>query len=223
MGALSSLSKSATLICWYVAVDCTFGFGALFLWGWLSEEFATSEKWKKRRKLLIVMAIIGVAGEQLATLADIVLSEHLQTIGDREIAGLKQSAAPRSLTAQQAADVLSEIQNAGTHGPVGIEEFQGVTDAEPFGRQLYGILQAAHWNPQAGRATESRTVVGVLVEVLPETPISDRIAAQALVTALSDQHVVVSGPWLRPSIVYGMTPDFSPIKPIIFLVVGDKP
>jgi hypothetical protein len=88
MGALGSLSKSATLVFWYISIGSTFAFGTLFLVAWFSEEFAKSEKWKARRNLLIVLAIIGVAGEQIATLAEFVFSEHLQTIDDSEIAGL---------------------------------------------------------------------------------------------------------------------------------------
>ena len=107
MGALSSLSKSATLICWYVAVIATFGFGAIFLFGWLSEEFATSDKWKARRKLLIIVAIIGVAGEQLATLAEFVFSEHLQTIDDRQIAALEKKSAWRHLNPKQRTELAN--------------------------------------------------------------------------------------------------------------------
>jgi hypothetical protein len=90
MGTLLSLSSPATTVCWYVAVACTFAFGTLFLVSWLSEEFATSEKWKKRRKLLITLAIVGVAGEQIGTIAEFAFSEHLQTLSNQDILAAKQ-------------------------------------------------------------------------------------------------------------------------------------
>jgi hypothetical protein len=85
-----SLSKSTTVIWWYISVGAAFGFGVLFVCAWLSEEFAESEKWKARRKLLITLAIIGVVGEQLSTLAEFGFSEHLQTIDETTIVELQQ-------------------------------------------------------------------------------------------------------------------------------------
>src|SRR5271157_3243699 len=85
---MGSLSKSATLMFWYLSVGSTFAFGTLFLVAWLSEEFAKSEKGKARRNVLIILAIIGVGGEQIATLAEFAFSEHLQTIDDSEIGEL---------------------------------------------------------------------------------------------------------------------------------------
>jgi|SRR5579862_312120 len=84
-----SLSKSATLVCWYAAVFAAVGFGTLFLVSWLAEEFAQSDKWKRRRTFLLIMAIIGCAGEQLATVAEFAFSEHLQTISDKDLAKLR--------------------------------------------------------------------------------------------------------------------------------------
>ncbi len=77
MGALSSLSKSATVICSYLFVFATVGFGTLFLLSWIAEEFAKSEKWKKRRTWLLIFAIIGCAGEQFFTVAEFKASQHL--------------------------------------------------------------------------------------------------------------------------------------------------
>ena len=85
MDALESLSKSATVTFWYISVVATFAFGAVFLFGWLSEEFATSDKWKARKKWLIIAAIVGVAGEQLATIGEFVFSEHFKEIDDAQI------------------------------------------------------------------------------------------------------------------------------------------
>jgi hypothetical protein len=86
----SSLSKSATLIFWWISIISTFCFGTLFLVSWLSEEFATSDKWRKHRKLLITLAIIGVGGEQLSTIAEFGFAEHLQTISDHEVGELNE-------------------------------------------------------------------------------------------------------------------------------------
>ncbi|MGO9453658.1 MAG: hypothetical protein ACLQDV_21800 [Candidatus Binataceae bacterium] len=88
MGALGSLSKSATVVFWYISVGSTFAFGTLFFIAWLSEEFAKSEKWKARRNLLIALAIIGVFGEQMSTIGEFAFSEHLQTIDERQISEL---------------------------------------------------------------------------------------------------------------------------------------
>jgi hypothetical protein len=85
MASFASLSKAATVVCSYVSVACMVAFGALFLFAWLSEEFAKSEKWKSRRKLLIALAIIGVAGEQISTLAEFAFSQHLQTLDEAEV------------------------------------------------------------------------------------------------------------------------------------------
>jgi hypothetical protein len=102
---MGALSKSATVVLWYVSVAATFGFGSIFLFGWLSEEFATSEKWRARKKALIIIAIIGVAGEQLATLSEFVFSEHLQTIDDNQIERLEKKNAWQHLTEKQRADL----------------------------------------------------------------------------------------------------------------------
>src|SRR5882762_6778934 len=84
MAVLSSLTKSATLEGWYVSLFAGVAFAALFLFSWLSEEFAQSEKWKKRRRLLLILAIIGCAGEQCAAFAEFAFSEHLQTLFEHE-------------------------------------------------------------------------------------------------------------------------------------------
>lgn len=80
MGTLLSLSKSATVVWQYVALGAVVVFGSLFLLSWIAEEF--SEKWKAYRKTLIIAAIVGCLGEQLFTIAEFALSEHLQTIDE---------------------------------------------------------------------------------------------------------------------------------------------
>jgi hypothetical protein len=112
MGALSSLSKSATVICSYVFVFATVGFGTLFLLSWIAEEFAKSEKWKKRRTWLLIFAIIGCAGEQTFTVAEFAASQHLQTIDDAEIAKLKVESLPRAVRFEQSSTLLDCLKKA---------------------------------------------------------------------------------------------------------------
>ncbi len=88
MGALASLSNSATLMGLHVADLAVLGFGFFFLTGWIAEEFTKSEGWKKYHRLFVVIAIVGVTGEWIADLAVFELSEHLQTIAASEIAAL---------------------------------------------------------------------------------------------------------------------------------------
>jgi hypothetical protein len=92
MGALGSLSRSATIVGWDISVVWTLAFGALFLFGWLCEEFAQSERWRAYRRLFLTLAIVGVIGEQLGTVAEFVLSAHLETIDEMSIASLSAKA-----------------------------------------------------------------------------------------------------------------------------------
>lgn len=101
MGALESLTRSGTIALWDVSVFWTFVFGALFLFGWLSEEFAASEKRKSHRKLFLTLAIVGVIGEQLGTVAEFALSGHLQTIDEAAIAEANARAAEAEKKAEQ--------------------------------------------------------------------------------------------------------------------------
>ena len=86
MGAVvASLSKGETLCALNIALAGIFVFGLLFLVGWIAEETIPKEhRWNKYRTLFIVMAISGVAGEWIADIADFGLSEHLETIVERE-------------------------------------------------------------------------------------------------------------------------------------------
>jgi hypothetical protein len=105
------LSKSATVAFWYISVVATFAFGSVFLFGWLSEEFATSDKWKARKKWLIIVAIVGVAGEQLATLGEFIFSEHLQTTDDAQIVQLTATVSG-TFTAEELSILLPCLKNA---------------------------------------------------------------------------------------------------------------
>jgi hypothetical protein len=88
MGAVASLSRGATLCALDIAQLGVFIFGFFFLVGWIAEE-TTKERWKRYRMLFVIMAIGGVAGEWIADIAVFALSEHLQTISDKEVAKLK--------------------------------------------------------------------------------------------------------------------------------------
>ena len=170
MEALLSLSRSATVVCWNIAIGCTFVFGAIFLWGWLLEEFATSEKWKKRRKLLITVAVIGVFGEQLSTLAEFALSKHLQSISDKEVADLNAETAEQDRkTAGLIAKVADsfrprEIPYWPNTGPVlestpppGPVLIQHVSDDEAAStsEQLAGLLDIVRWHPRFVTAADT--------------------------------------------------------------------
>ncbi|HUO06404.1 MAG TPA: hypothetical protein VMU16_14495 [Candidatus Binataceae bacterium] len=92
MGVVSSLSRDATLSGLTVAQIAVFVFGFFFLIGWIAEETTKEHRWKKFRTCFVVMAILGVGGEWLADITVFALSEHLQTISDKEVAKLKRDA-----------------------------------------------------------------------------------------------------------------------------------
>src|SRR5665811_2092847 len=85
-GAVSSLSRSATFCALHVAEIGVIVFGFFFLLGWISEETNKTSPWKTA---FVIMAIVGVAGEWVADLGVFALSEHLQTISDKEVAKLR--------------------------------------------------------------------------------------------------------------------------------------
>lgn len=89
MGAVASLSREATLWGLDIAQIGVFLFGFFFLAGWIAEETTKEHRWNRYRTLFIVMAIVGVGGEWIADIAVFALSEHLQTISDKEVAKLK--------------------------------------------------------------------------------------------------------------------------------------
>jgi hypothetical protein len=89
MGAVSSLSRESTTLLLDIAQIGVFVFGFFFLGGWIAEETTKEHRWNRYHTLFVVMAISGVAGEWLADIAVFALSEHLQTISDKEVAKLK--------------------------------------------------------------------------------------------------------------------------------------
>lgn len=116
MGALSSLSKSTTLTFWDWSLFFTFLFGAVFLAAWLTEEFAESDKWKSRKKLLVTIAVIAVFGEQVSTLLEFAFAEHIQTIDEREVASIDRDTSRLKKDAEtaraQIADANERVANA---------------------------------------------------------------------------------------------------------------
>ncbi len=155
MGAVGSLSKSVTQICWWIAVISTFGFGTLFLVSWLSEEFATSEKWKKHRRLLITLAIIGVAGEQIGTIAEFVFSEHLQTIGEVEIMSLRKQVEPRQITTANRAILLPCLEKA-PKGVIFVVPKVFDEDAERYANQIRELLKDAGFDSRPEPSNKPR-------------------------------------------------------------------
>jgi hypothetical protein len=140
-----SLSKEATIVWSYVAIVCTFLFGTLFLISWLSEEFAKSEKWKKRRRLLITLAIIGVAGEQLSTLAEFAFSQHLQTIDEAEVEII--SAHSRGLLAPTEVRALFDcLKKVGPKGTVFVVPKAFDDKSGNFAGQLRATMAFAGYN-----------------------------------------------------------------------------
>jgi hypothetical protein len=116
MGAVASLSREATLCALDFAQVAVFLFGFFFLVGWIAEETAKEDPWKKYRTLFVVMAISGVAGEWIADIAVFALSEHLQTISDKEVIKLQfdaQRLATEEADAHRAiTDAQRDVANA---------------------------------------------------------------------------------------------------------------
>jgi hypothetical protein len=168
MGALGSLSKSATVVFWYISIVSTFSFGVVFLVAWLSEEFAASDKWKARRNLLIVIAIIGVAGEQVATLAEFALSEHLQTIE----AGRSLSAAQEQAIAKDCAQFSGRV--------IFITSYSGDTEALRVGLQIKDALERVpnfHVSNELGGTQGTLGGVAIGIDVTgPDSELVNRIA-----------------------------------------------
>lgn len=92
MDAVASLSRDTTLGLLDVAQIAVFVFGLFFLVGWIAEETTKDHPWNRYSAAFVVMAIIGVAGEWIADIGVFALSEHLQTISDKELAKLNLKA-----------------------------------------------------------------------------------------------------------------------------------
>lgn len=84
--------------------------------------------------------------------------------------------APRALTGEQATKILAAAEKF-TNQLAGIAMYQSVPDEPVIGEQLLRILRVAKWNTQLGLATESRLVIGVLVETRKGTDENTAAAA----------------------------------------------
>jgi hypothetical protein len=109
MGAVASLSREATLCALDMAQIAVFVFGFFFLIGWIAEETA-KDPWRKYRALFVVMAIGGVAGEWIADIAVFALSEHLQTISDKQVAKLKYDTQRLATEESEARRAIADAQ-----------------------------------------------------------------------------------------------------------------
>jgi len=169
MGTLLSLSRSATVVGWDVAVWCTLAFGTLFLFGWLSEEFGRSEGWKKHRKLFLTLAIVGVIGEQIGTIVEFALSAHLETIDQTALEGERNARieyeklyGPRHLTEEQRETLIRHWRKyAGRTIKV-----RGVWDPETdaFADELSEILTKAGLTVRRDASTPTVKASGVVIE-----------------------------------------------------------
>jgi hypothetical protein len=92
MGALFSLSKTATSFCLDASEVALLIFGVVLVIG-IVGEVAKSDRWKKRLRIFEFMVIIGVAGELIADGGIFLFSRHLQTISEAELSGLNKQAA----------------------------------------------------------------------------------------------------------------------------------
>jgi hypothetical protein len=160
MVALLSLSESTAIICWYVAVFATLAFGTLFLISWLTEEFAQGCKWKKRKKILLILAIVGCAGEQLGTLTEFAISEHLQTISDNRLARLEEYSG-RDLDAGQQAEITREWKRYA--GRTILLSRVDESEAIHFADEIFGILSKAGFTVKQVPFPSGEFILGVQV------------------------------------------------------------
>lgn len=103
MGALLSLSKSASTAGLHVSEITLLLFGVLLVVG-LIGEYAKSDRWKKHLKTFEMLVIIGVAGELFADGGVFLFSEHLQIIADQEITEATKEAGDAAQSAKTARD-----------------------------------------------------------------------------------------------------------------------
>jgi hypothetical protein len=112
---LSSLSKDATSLALNTSEVALLLFGALLVLG-LVGEYSESASWKRYIKTFELFVILGVAGELIADGAIFLLSSHLQTLSDVEVARLNNAAESANATAKkfesQIADANSKAEIA---------------------------------------------------------------------------------------------------------------
>jgi hypothetical protein len=186
MGTLLSLSRSASETCSWIAIICTVAFGTLFLISWCVEEYAGSDKWKRRRKVLLGLAIIGALGEMAGTITEFALSQHIQSIDDTTIHHLSITISPRLLNPDEQQEVLSKIRSFDGE-TIGIFTYDSASDAHILLTTLVPVFRAAHWKPDWGPVHfEDRQypIHGLVIELGPNVAQHDKDAAHVLCAAL---------------------------------------
>jgi hypothetical protein len=186
MGA-PSLSQSATETLSDISVAITFLFGTVFLIAWIVEVNAKSEKWKGRATVLMVLTIVGAAGEMFGTLGEFVLSKHLQTISDARIVKLTAS---RTLTDAQIGVVIRKLKVfAGQE--FNITPYWTNKESLDLCKRIDTALVGAGWKytPPANGTMLMGGVVGVLVVADSQSDAKVLNAARLLVSSLNEEGI----------------------------------
>jgi hypothetical protein len=102
-----SLSKDVTSLALNAAEVALLLFGALLVLG-LVGEYSESVRWKRYVKIFELFVILGVAGELVADGAIFLLSSHLQTLSDGEVARLNVDAESANATAKKFESQIAE-------------------------------------------------------------------------------------------------------------------
>jgi hypothetical protein len=102
-----SLSKDVTSLALNAAEVALLLFGVLLVLG-LVGEYSESARWKRYVKTFELFVILGVAGELVADGAIFLLSSHLQTLSDVEVARLNVDAESANATAKKFESQIAE-------------------------------------------------------------------------------------------------------------------
>ena len=200
MGALGSLSKSATSLGLDVSEWTLLLFGLLLAIGAIGEE-SKSKRLVPWHRAFTIVVIIGIAGEFIADGGIFFFSKHLQTISDEEVARLNERAAELTKQAEEERSAREYRLFARYLGPVrdqvsaDLRRFskQSVTlvadpnavDGSHFMGELKAALLAAGW--KVGQALDERLIckgTGVEIWVKPQASAKTFEAADALRFAL---------------------------------------
>lgn len=127
------LSKSATETGLALSEIALLLFGVALVFG-LVGEYAESDKWKRWQKLFALLVIGGVAGELLADGGIFVLSRHLQTVAETEIAELNKKAAEASERAARAEEHLGEANKRAAEAEREAAKSNETAEKERFAR-----------------------------------------------------------------------------------------
>jgi len=138
------LSKSVTSTALDISEVALLFFGLLLVVG-LIGEYAESDRWKKHVKVFTMCVIIGVAGELFADGGIFLFSRHLQTIAEKEIADLTQTAGNARTSADKAADAASRAGKAADHAETvagrAVNESSDAMSLAHAGRKAIGQLR----------------------------------------------------------------------------------